>query len=274
MRLKRQKTLWTGQREVKGSGKLPYVNNMFKGIIDYLEVYTTKSKKRHKDESWSKRYIHTTHQSMGINGMQSKADIDGNVLFGDMHMACSSHKVLIKGWISPKMNANSKGHAQHLYQIHNKRSMRTPIMMQQRRLVKQLHDHWKHIVGSSLSHGKYIGEINRHFMYALLLISPRLLLYKEQQVPLLLVCTKEHDAESIMIKWQRKGFPFQVFPWQTRFSPVRFPCAQSRILTQIDMPDIVTSVKASLHNFLATSPQGFIILPITDLRSRPDLPTT
>ena len=43
---------------------------------------------------------HTSKQ--GINGMQSRADIDGNVLFNDVHMANNPYKMPMEEWISPK----------------------------------------------------------------------------------------------------------------------------------------------------------------------------
>ena len=70
--------------------------------IDYHEEYTTKAKKSHKDESQSMKYLHSTHQSMGINDMQSKANIDGNVLFDEMYMAYNPYKMLMEEWTSPK----------------------------------------------------------------------------------------------------------------------------------------------------------------------------
>ena len=53
-------------------------------------------------------------------------------------------------------------------------------------------------------------------------------------------------------KQQTQRFSLPGFLDKQGFSLWGFPVHKSQILTQIDMPAMVTSVKASLHNFLAT----------------------
>ena len=135
------------------------MDNVLGRTINYLEEYTTKARKSHKDESQSMRYLHTTHQSMGINDMQSKANIDGNVLFDDMYMAYDPYKMLIEEWISPKgeytftkartapvLKYTAKGHA-NIHHRHNGILQRNGMIIENTLLVH--HPHMESILAKS-----------------------------------------------------------------------------------------------------------------------------
>ena len=70
--------------------------------------------------------------------MQPMTNIDGNVSSRtDTQLAV--HTMLMKEWISPKVDANSQRHAQRLYQYTNKKGMRTLTIVAQWKPATQVH---------------------------------------------------------------------------------------------------------------------------------------